>query len=170
MLSFLSSLPISVLRILDTEAKKFYDSTHQLYDAALLTRCYIQHALLISCRLIDLQGNLSGHVYTFHVVLLIFKVSRNNLSGHVFIFHVVLLILKVGRNNLSGHVYVFHVVMMCYTSTFQHKTTRPCKHDRNIRGVHRRFHTDGFTILVLLSENLEALKPTNCRIRQMKSP
>ena len=45
MLSFLSSLPIPVLRILDTEANKFYDRNHQLYDAALLTRCYTQHAL-----------------------------------------------------------------------------------------------------------------------------
>ena len=45
MLSFLNSLPISVLRILDTEANKFYDMNHQLYDAALLTRCYTQHAL-----------------------------------------------------------------------------------------------------------------------------
>ena len=45
MLFFLSSLPISVLRILDTEANKFYDRNHQLYDAALLTRCYTQHAL-----------------------------------------------------------------------------------------------------------------------------
>ena len=43
--AFLSSLPISVLRILDTEANKFYDRNHQLYDAALLTRCYTQHAL-----------------------------------------------------------------------------------------------------------------------------
>ena len=30
MLSFLSSLPISILRILVTEAKKFYDRNHQL--------------------------------------------------------------------------------------------------------------------------------------------
>ena len=45
MLSFLSSLPISVLRILHTEANKFYDRNHQLYDAALLTRCCTQHAL-----------------------------------------------------------------------------------------------------------------------------
>ena len=45
MLYFLSSLPISVLRILDTQANKFYDRNHQLYDAALLTRCYTQHAL-----------------------------------------------------------------------------------------------------------------------------
>ena len=44
-LSFISSLPISVLRILDTEAYKFYDRNHQLYNAALLTRCYTQHAL-----------------------------------------------------------------------------------------------------------------------------
>ena len=44
MLSFLSSLPISVLRTLDTEANKFYDRNHQLYDAALLTRCYTQYA------------------------------------------------------------------------------------------------------------------------------
>ena len=45
MLSFLSSLPISILRILDTEAYKFYDRNNQLYVAALLTRCYTQHAL-----------------------------------------------------------------------------------------------------------------------------
>ena len=45
MLSFLSSLSISVLRSLDTEANKFDDSTHQLNDAALLTRRYTQHAL-----------------------------------------------------------------------------------------------------------------------------
>ena len=44
MLSFLSSLSFSVLRILDTEANKFYDRNHQLYDAALLTRCYTQYA------------------------------------------------------------------------------------------------------------------------------
>ena len=45
MLSYLSSLPISVLRGLDTEANKFYDRSNRLYDAALLTRCYTQHAL-----------------------------------------------------------------------------------------------------------------------------
>ena len=43
MLSFSSSLPISVLRILDTGANKFYDRNHQLYDAALLTRCYTHY-------------------------------------------------------------------------------------------------------------------------------
>ena len=42
MLSYLSSLPISVLHSLDTEAN---GRTNRLYDAALLTRCYTQHAL-----------------------------------------------------------------------------------------------------------------------------
>ena len=54
MLAFLSSLPISVLRILDTEANKFYDRANQLYDAALLTRGYTQHAL---CPYIDSEIN-----------------------------------------------------------------------------------------------------------------
>ena len=45
MLSFLSPLPIPVVRILDIEANRFYDRNHQMYEAALLTRCYTQHAL-----------------------------------------------------------------------------------------------------------------------------
>ena len=45
MLALLSSLPISVLCILDIEANKSYDSSNQLYDAALLTNGYTQHAL-----------------------------------------------------------------------------------------------------------------------------
>ena len=45
MLSKLGSLPVSSLRKLDDEASKFYDRKHNLYEAALLTRCYTQHAL-----------------------------------------------------------------------------------------------------------------------------
>ena len=45
MLSFLSSLLIPVLRILDIEANRFYNRNHQMYEAALLTKCYTQHAL-----------------------------------------------------------------------------------------------------------------------------
>ena len=37
--------PIPVLRILDIQANRFYDRNHQMYEAALLTRCYTQHAL-----------------------------------------------------------------------------------------------------------------------------
>ena len=45
MLSFLSSLPNTVLRILDIEANRFYDRNHQMYEDALLTRRYTQYAL-----------------------------------------------------------------------------------------------------------------------------
>ena len=43
--AMLSSLPIPVLCILDTEANKFYDRNHQMIEAALLTRCYTQQSL-----------------------------------------------------------------------------------------------------------------------------
>ena len=46
MLSYLRSLPSSVLGSLDTEANKLYDTTNRLYDATLITRCYTQHDLL----------------------------------------------------------------------------------------------------------------------------
>ena len=45
MLLYLSSLPISVLLSVDTETNKFYDRSYRLYDLALFTRCYTQHAL-----------------------------------------------------------------------------------------------------------------------------
>ena len=45
LLSKLASLSVSSLRKLDDEANKFYDRKHDLYEAALLTRCYTQHAL-----------------------------------------------------------------------------------------------------------------------------
>ena len=38
-------LSISSLRKFDDEANKFYDRKHDLYEAALLTICYSQHAL-----------------------------------------------------------------------------------------------------------------------------
>ena len=45
MLSKLASLSVSSLHKLDDEVNKFYDRKHDLYEAALLTRCYTQHAL-----------------------------------------------------------------------------------------------------------------------------
>ena len=44
-LSRLVTLSISSLRNLDIEANKFYDRAHRLFDAAILTCCYTQHAL-----------------------------------------------------------------------------------------------------------------------------
>ena len=58
MLSFLSSLPIPVLCILYIEANRFCDRNHQIYEAALLTRCYTQHALR---PLIDSEINHKRH-------------------------------------------------------------------------------------------------------------
>ena len=43
--SRLVTLSIYSLRNLDIGANKFYDRAHRLYDAAILTRCYTQHAL-----------------------------------------------------------------------------------------------------------------------------
>ena len=44
-LSHLVTLSISLVRNLDIEANKFYEKAHRLYDAAILTRSYNQHAL-----------------------------------------------------------------------------------------------------------------------------
>ena len=44
-LSHLVTLSISSVRNLDIEANEFYEKAHRLYDAAILTRCYNQHAL-----------------------------------------------------------------------------------------------------------------------------
>ena len=45
--AFISSfLPIPGLCILNIEAKKFSDRNHQMFESALLTRCYTQHPLL----------------------------------------------------------------------------------------------------------------------------
>ena len=58
MLSFLSSLPIPVVRVLYIQANRFYDRNHQMYEAALLTRCYTQHA---PCPFIDAEINHQRH-------------------------------------------------------------------------------------------------------------
>ena len=45
LLSFLSSLPISVLRIFELEANTLYNRANKLYKAALLKRYYFKHFL-----------------------------------------------------------------------------------------------------------------------------
>ena len=64
MLSNLSSLSISSKRKLDEQANKFYDLKHDLYEAALLTMCYTQHAL---CSYID-----SGIIHIRHFIKISF--------------------------------------------------------------------------------------------------
>ena len=61
LLSFLSPLPISVLRNLELEANKCYNRANKLYKAALLTRCYVQHFL---SPYIDSEVNHKRHFIT----------------------------------------------------------------------------------------------------------
>ena len=63
LISFLSSLPISVLHNLELKANKFYDRANKLYKAALLTRCYVQHFL---SPYIDSEVNHKRHFSKFH--------------------------------------------------------------------------------------------------------
>ena len=67
-LSRLVTLSVSSLRNLDIEANKFYDRPHRLYNAALLTRCYTQHALrpYIDCKI--------NHIRHFIKIQLVKKV------------------------------------------------------------------------------------------------
>ena len=65
MLSKLASLSVS-LRKLDDEANKFYDRKHDLYEAALLTRCYTQHAFR---PYIDSEINHIRHFIKFHSLI-----------------------------------------------------------------------------------------------------
>ena len=51
-------------RPLDIDANKFYDRNHKIYDAALLTRCYTQHALRL---LIDSEINHQRHFIIFFI-------------------------------------------------------------------------------------------------------
>ena len=117
MLLYLSSLPISVLRSLDTEANKFYDRTNRLYDAALLTRCYTQHALR---PVIDSKINHIRHFIKIHVInkgmdLLIYRVfSEINRYNHP--YQIISRIMKyqsfvINIINLLGALYLISINM-----------------------------------------------------------
>ena len=54
-----SSLSVSVLRVLETEAGAFCDINNPLYDAALLTRCYARHARHLLSILKQTTGEIS---------------------------------------------------------------------------------------------------------------
>ena len=67
MFSKLASLSISSLRNLDNEANKVYDRKYDLYEAALLTRSYTQHALR-PC--IDSENNHIRHFIKIQFIIL----------------------------------------------------------------------------------------------------
>ena len=106
-LSRLVTLPISSLRNLDIEANKFYDRAHRLYDAALLTRCYTQHALR---PYIDILGILSKfNLSTRGLNSLTYPVYlKINLLSLLF-----LLILKI-RNLLSFVISIINLFVVLF--------------------------------------------------------
>ena len=89
-LAFLSSLPISVLRILDIEANKFYDRSNQLYDAALLTRDDIQHAHKSSILKLITNVILSKFLSLIKGWILLFFIVS---SGTIWLYHPFYLLL-----------------------------------------------------------------------------
>ena len=109
-LSGLVTLSISSLRNLDIEANKFYDRAHRFYDAAILTRCYTQHALrpYIDSEInhirhfINIQFINKGIEFTYPVYLKI------NLLSLLF-----LLILKI-RNPLSFVISIINLFVVLF--------------------------------------------------------
>ena len=75
MLSKLALLSVSSFRKLDDEANKFYNRKHDLYEAALLTRCYTQHALR---PYIDSEIN-----HTRHFIKIPFNNKDNNVISYI---------------------------------------------------------------------------------------
>ena len=71
--SFLSSLPISVLRNLELEANKLYDRANKLYKAAFLTRCYVQLISILRSTINDILSKF--HSLTKVLSLFIYIVS-----------------------------------------------------------------------------------------------
>ena len=117
MLSYLSSLPISVFHSLDTEANKFYDRTNRLYDAALLTRCYTQHALRA---VIDSKIN---HIRHFIKILFINKgmdfidlPSFSDINRYNHPYQIISRIMKcqsfvINKINLLGALYLISIIL-----------------------------------------------------------
>ena len=98
MLSKLSSLSIASLHKLDKEANKFYDSKHDLYHTALLTRCYTQHALR---PYIDSEINHIRLLSKYHSSIRV-SISSIYLAylEIILLNHLFLIILKIGNHLL----------------------------------------------------------------------
>ena len=112
MLSKLSSLSIASLRKLDEEANKFYDSKHDLYYTALLTRCYTQHALR---PYIDSEINHIRHSSKYHSSI---RVSISSIYlvylGIILLNHLFLIILKI-RNHLLFVINIINLLEVQYS-------------------------------------------------------
>ena len=96
---------------LDNEANKFYDRAHRLYDAAILSRCYTQHALR---QYIDSEIN---HIRNFIKIQFVNK-GLNSLTYPVYLkinilSLLFLLILKI-RNPLSFVISIINLFVVLF--------------------------------------------------------
>ena len=102
------------LRSLDIEANKFYDRVNRLYDAALLTRCYTQHALR---PYIDSEIN---HIRHFIKIQFVNKgiefINLPNIFKDKSLSLIFLLILKI-RNPLSSVISTINLSSTVLTIT-----------------------------------------------------
>ena len=69
--SFLSFLPILVLRNLELEANKLYNRANKLYKAAFLTRCYAQHFL---SAYIDSESTITDILSKYHSLTKVWRI------------------------------------------------------------------------------------------------
>ena len=141
MLSYLGSLPISVLRSLDTEANDFYDRTNRLYNVSLLTMCYTQHALR---PVIDSKIN---HIRQFIKILFINK-------GMDFIDLPSIFRDKSVQSSIPNYFKNYEVPIICY------------KYNKPIRGAIFNFN-NLFLILIskLVTLTSETARTLNMFIR-----
>ena len=112
MLSKLSSLSIASLRKLDEEANKFYESKHDLYHTALLTRCYTQHALR---PYIDSEINHIRHFIKYHSSIRV-SISSIYLAylEIILLNQLFLIILKI-RNHLLFVINIINLLKVQYS-------------------------------------------------------
>ena len=110
-LSRLVTLSMSSLRNLDIEANKFYDKAHRLYDAAILTRCYTQHALW---PYIDSEIN---HIRHFIKIQFVNKgiefINLPSIFKDESVISLFLLILKI-RNPLSFVISIINLFVVLF--------------------------------------------------------
>ena len=110
-LSGLVTLSISSLRNLDIEANKFYDRAHRLYDAAILTRCYTQHALRLY---IDSKINHTRHFIKIQFVIKgIEFINLPSIFEDKSVIFLFLLNLKI-RNSLSFVISIINLFVVLF--------------------------------------------------------
>ena len=106
--SFLSSLPISVLRNLELGANKLYNRANKLYKAALLTRCYVQHFFdLISI----LMSTINGILSKFHSLTKVWSLLIYIVSLRITLIILKLLSFVINITNQLGLLYLTLIKM-----------------------------------------------------------